>query len=232
MRSNTPILSKPLPALALCATLLGGLACGNAKAATIAPTMDYTVNGTIVLLGGFSLNEDSMYLGAYYYYGAEQTGVTVAQATLTHQTTSEIDFTATVSIPQDPYDPSVAEPHGFTLIGTYPGDDVGGVCVSFNYIEEINSPWEDVFPGANEAEIHDAATTGNTGVLQEFLLEQGAPINNPIGQDASLVGFSDGQEMGNVQGVTFTPVPEPNAIPLLAGCVLLPALLLRRRTRK
>jgi len=218
---------RSLAPLAFAAAMATTWIANKAEAIMLVPTpTTYDINGTINLTGDFQVNQDDMYVAAYYYYGAEQTEVTVAHATLTPQSTSEIAFTATVSIPV-----SQNDMYGYSLIGNYSSEASGGVCVSFRYTEGIvGQPWDDIF-NYEEGEIYVAVQTGDTGTLHDFALDN-EDIHTPFNQESYLIGFSDGQEIARVNDVTANPVPEPAAIPLLAGCLLLPTLLLRRRIRK
>ena len=221
MKSEFSILSKPLPALALCAALAGGLACDKANAIFAPSDSQYVVNGTLNLDDGITVDQNAMYLAAHYYYGSEQVGATVARAVLPVGTN---DFTATVLLPPN------SEIYGFSLIGTYFGE--GGVCVSFPGIEGIlGTSWEELFT-TPENNIYDAAQSGNTSFLSTFAENEEFQIATDPFYNAYLVGFSNGQQLGIAHDVAFNPVPEPGGITLLTGCILLPALLLRRRTRK
>jgi hypothetical protein len=96
-------------ALALGAVFAVGLACDTAQAFLV-PLDDYSVEGTVYLNPGVSVDPTAMYFAAYYYDNfAAQPGVTVAQASLPTDTT----YNATVSIPLD------ANITGFGLLGVY-----------------------------------------------------------------------------------------------------------------
>jgi len=229
MRTNTSILSHSLPALALCAALLGGSACDNAQAMIIITQDEYTVDGTIILNDYTWLDEDYIYVAAYYSndgFGAPFSDVAVTSVEMSDNS-GAVTFTTTIWLPQG------SDIYGYSLIGTYPDSDADadGVCVSFPDNNTVGSPWETVFPDTTESDIYDAVWNGTEEVLWQFASDYESKIATDLGNSAHLIGFSDGKELGTVQNVTFTPVPEPSTIPLLAGAVLLPTLLLHRRAK-
>jgi hypothetical protein len=204
--------------LALGAVFAVGLACDTAQAFLV-PLDDYSVEGTVYLNPGVSVDPTAMYFAAYYYDNlVGEPGVTVAQASLPTDTT----YNATVSIPLD------ANITGFGLLGVY--FDGGNVSVSFPGTDGIiGSDWSTVFPSHAEPDIYTAMVNNDFATLEAFAWDARESITTALDVDSYLVGFSAGQEIGNAVVDSITPVPEPGSVSLLMTLGLLPTLLRRRR---
>lgn len=119
----------------------------------------------------------------------------------------------------------------FDQFAVFGRDSAGGVFVTFsNGSASFGQSFANLFPGISEQQLADALlVTPDSQVVTSFaaLLAQTPGAITPMGSTAQVTHFSSGADYGTFQA-SFTPVPEPASLMLIAGSA---GLLLRRRAR-